>query len=780
MTSPMHARAKQVFLQVCELDAGARTAVLDEQCGDDRALRAEVESLLAHHDSRTILGNGSSAGPAQSGIHRARWTTARRVGRTIVTDLLENKIRYVALLAAFALLVATAVWSHDRIRQSLRHQLRDKLQTVLNADIAALDLWLRERIGEVERWARQPNVTRLGSELVSIARLEPSPREALLRSQAIVALRQLFKPYLEQEGSTRFYIIDRTGMVVAAHDDAEVGARLNAAGIAGNALVLAGQTRVIRPFPQGLFTDERPNPPNIPRIAVSTPIRNESGEVVATLSLRMRADDQFTRVLSVAQLGQTGETYALDAQGQMLSDSRFADQLKSLGLIPNQQDARAIFNAQIRDPGVDLTAGRKARLPLAARPFTRAAALAIAGEDGVDIDGYRDYRGVESVGAWRWLNEYGFGVVTEMDYDEAYAPLRYAMIASWAPVVLLLAAGVGIVYSAWRMVGLQRQIGVARQLGQYTLEEKIGEGGMGVVYRARHALLRRPTAVKLLKPELMSEDAIARFEREVQLASQLTHPNTIEIYDYGRAPDGVFFYAMEYLPGISLDRLIAVDGAVPVARAVHILKQVCGSLGEAHALGLVHRDIKPQNIMLCQRGGIADFVKVLDFGLVKFVEDQPSGDITAPRLLIGTPLYIAPERLKNAALVDTRSDVYSLGAVGYYLVTGRSMFDFRSDLDLLYDALNVAPTPPSQLSTAIGQELDRLLMACLAKDPEDRPQNVAEIVDELNRVETPGRWTQEDAQAWWLAKGLAPQPAIRDGSSDTASAGLGETATTPR
>ena len=274
------------------------------------------------------------------------------------------------------------------------------------------------------------------------------------------------------------------------------------------------------------------------------------------------------------------------------------------------------------------------------------AALAIAGQDGIDIDGYRDYRGVRVIGAWKWLPEYGFGVVTEVDSAEAYAPLRYPIIASWLPLCILLVAAVGLIYSAVRIVKLQRQIGVARQLGQYTLEEKIGEGGIGVVYRARHAMLRRPTAVKLLKPEHLTSISIARFEREVQLASQLTHPNTIEIYDFGRTPDGVFYYAMEYLPGVSLAELIQIEGAIPPGRAVYILKQICGSLAEAHAIGLVHRDIKPHNIMLCERGGLADFVKVLDFGLVKNVDGHETSDLTAPTSLTGTPLYMAPSASK--------------------------------------------------------------------------------------------------------------------------------------
>ena len=459
-------------------------------------------------------------------------------------------------------------------------------------------------------------------------------------------------------------MIDRSGLVLAAREDMNVGIHLNAEGMADNARVFAGETRVARPHPEGSYVLDRQIDLNVPMIWIGTPVRNESDGVVASLNLGVNADDQFTRILSVARIGESGETYAFDDQGWFLSDSRFTDDLKAVGLIPNQPDARAIFNMQVRDPGGDLTRGYRPQVSHDAQPLTKMARLAIAGQNGVDVDGYRDYRGVQVLGAWRWLPDYGFGVVTEVDYDEAYAPLRYPIIASWLPLgVLLLAAG-GLCYSALRIAGLQRAIGVARQLGQYTLEEKIGEGGMGVVYRARHAMLRRPTAVKLLKPDHMTATAVARFEREVQLASQLTHPNTIEIYDFGQTADGVFYYAMEYLPGVSLAQLIQIEGAVPPARTVHILKQICGSLAEAHGIGLVHRDIKPQNIMLCERGGMADFVKVLDFGLVKSVEEDKATNLTASNVLTGTPLYMPPERLKGSSANDPALGSLFLGRGG--------------------------------------------------------------------------------------------------------------------
>jgi len=288
-----------------------------------------------------------------------------------------------------------------------------------------------------------------------------------------------------------------------------------------------------------------------------------------------------------------------------------------------------------------------------------------------------------------------------------------------------------------------------RRLGQYELEEQIGEGGMAQVFRARHVMLDRQTAIKIVKPEQATAEMLARFESEVRLASRLTHPNTIEIYDYGRTPDGIFYYAMELVSGFTLAQLLAVEGPLSPARTVHLLRQVCGSLREAHGLGLVHRDIKPQNIMICQRAGEADVVKVLDFGLVRSVDAADSGVDSAP--LAGTPLYMAPERLLDPLTTDPRSDIYSLGAVGFKLLTAKDVFPGNDAADILDHVLQTAPAHPAQIaSTAIPAELDRLIVACLAKDLDDRPANIDDVLAILDGLAVVDPWSQADALRWWL------------------------------
>jgi eukaryotic-like serine/threonine-protein kinase len=300
--------------------------------------------------------------------------------------------------------------------------------------------------------------------------------------------------------------------------------------------------------------------------------------------------------------------------------------------------------------------------------------------------------------------------------------------------------------------GLRQQVKKAAQLGQYTLDEKLGEGGMGIVFKAHHALLRRATAVKLLPPSKAGAKNLLRFEREVQLTSRLTHPNTVAIYDYGRTPAGVFYYAMEYLEGLTLQQLVEIDGPQEPARVVHVLVQACGALGEAHAIGLVHRDIKPANIMLCERGGVPDTVKVVDFGLVKEIETQGAAltaELSGTNVVMGTPLYLSPEAITHPDLVDARSDLYALGAVAYFLLAGRPVFDSPSVVEVCAHHLHSLPAPPSEhTDRPIPIGLERLVLRCLDKSPATRPQSARELREALIALRIP-EWTEGDATAWW-------------------------------
>ncbi len=306
-----------------------------------------------------------------------------------------------------------------------------------------------------------------------------------------------------------------------------------------------------------------------------------------------------------------------------------------------------------------------------------------------------------------------------------------------------------------RLKSLHQQITFARTLGSYTLVKKLGEGGMGSVYLAKHALLRRPTAVKVIRAEKATEELRSRFEREVQCTSRLTHPNTISVFDYGHSSDGRFYYAMEYIDGLSLEAVVRSFGAFPSDRAIHVLEQVCGAVAEAHSHDIVHRDLKPENIMLCCRGGVPDFVKVLDFGLAKTFESVGS-DLSQTGGLIGTPGYMAPEAVTSGS-ANARTDVFSLGAVLYFLIAGKPAFHAPTAMGMLTLAMSGPPPPPSErLGRSVDPQLESLLMSCLAADPQVRPPDAASLLEHLQRLNR-GTWTTARAHAWWQENGAEAQ-----------------------
>jgi len=328
-------------------------------------------------------------------------------------------------------------------------------------------------------------------------------------------------------------------------------------------------------------------------------------------------------------------------------------------------------------------------------------------------------------------------------------------IGVWGAIAVLSSVAVTkIIY------GLERRVQAENQLGQYTLEKRVGLGGMGVVYLARHALLRRPTAIKLLPPGKAGKAAIKRFEREVQLTSQIDHPNVVAVYDYGRTPDGVFYYAMEYLDGIDLDRLVEKYGRLPPARVRHIVRQIADGLAEAHAVKLIHRDVKPANIVILNSGRQHDRVKVLDFGLVKEAKAKsfhPS--LSNMSALVGTPLYLAPESITAPDKVDHRSDIYALGAVAYYLLTGSPFIKGRTMVEICAAHMYEKPEPPSsRIGQPLPRSLEKILLRCLEKAPDDRPQTASELIELLDNADGVAVWTNADARAAWAQPAEASSP----------------------
>ncbi|HEY4183021.1 MAG TPA: serine/threonine-protein kinase [Kofleriaceae bacterium] len=340
-------------------------------------------------------------------------------------------------------------------------------------------------------------------------------------------------------------------------------------------------------------------------------------------------------------------------------------------------------------------------------------------------------------------SEHG-GFILRSASSAAYPWMPATLTMMWAFIVFTCTV------ISWVMYGLRKEVREARLLGQYVLEKKIGEGGMGEVYRARHGMMRRPSALKLLRPDNAGEGGVARFEREVQLTARLTHPNTITIFDYGRTDDGVFYYAMELLDGSNLQRIVSVTGNQPVGRVVRILSMACSALTEAHGIGLIHRDIKPANIILCTQGGERDVVKLLDFGLVKEMKVDADVNLTGPSTLTGSPQYMAPEAIRAPESVDARTDIYALGAVAYFLLAGTELFNGKSVIEVCSQHLHQEPEPLSARGVEVPPALEAVVLACLAKKPDDRPQSAAELRRRLEACSVDG-WDTGHAGAWWNA-----------------------------
>jgi eukaryotic-like serine/threonine-protein kinase len=648
------------------------------------------------------------------------------------------------------------LWVRSRVEQSTRAEIAARLQTVLQANINALRLWFTERQYDAKSLATDLRIEAAIAEVAALSKDTNATDHALADSTAARTLRLHLQPLLEAQDYLDYVVIAPDKRIVASTHPVVVGMRaprpydlfLNKA--------LDGQLAASRPFARQANSAQRAEGPTM---FVAAPVKSTNDTIIAVLCLRMKPEKEFSSIFSVARIGQTGESYAFDRSGVMLTATRFDPELKTLGLIPPGRENTAILNLKLLDPEEELQPGEPLAKPRNQLNLTRMAASATTGNTDFDVRGYRNYRGMKVVGAWAWLYDYGMGVATEQSVDEAFQTFYVLRRAFLVLFVLLIASG-GAIFGFTVLIerlqtSARKSALAARRLGQYVLVQEVGRGANGMVYRARHSLLRRPVAIKLLSPDMTNEANAARFEHEVQMTSQLTHPNTVAIYDYGRTPEGLFYFAMEYLGGIDLNQLVRKFGAQPEGRVIHILRQVCGSLSEAHRIGLIHRDIKPANIVLARRGGVYDFVKVLDFGLVKAVNLGTTGGVVTDAV-VGTPHFMSPEAVEKPESVDSRSDLYSLGAVGYWLLTGKTLFDHDTVEGLLASQVKELPQfPGERLGKPLSSDLAGLIMRCLAKSPEQRPPSAEALDQALAACAAAGAWTVENAERWWRTNVVA-------------------------
>lgn len=700
---------------------------------------------------RFLRGTRSGSNHAAGHMTFAKSNVGRTMSRA--GTFLKREL-WVWPIIAVVVLAVVGFGARRAIESTMKSNLESGLQTLLDVEVAMLETWLSVQASNAESMANSYEIRECIYQLID----EPGESTGEVKEDREI-IRQLdrdLSPFMTSHDYVGYFVVDKSKLIIAASEEELLGRDDIREYATFLSRVLEGETVVSPPFESvvGIKMASGERRQQQPTMYVCAPIRNRDFQVVGALALQIRPEREFTRILQLGRFGESGETYAFGKDGRIVSNSRFDDDLILLGLLPDEADTQSILNLQIRDPLGDMTQGYRPNVRRSDLPLTRMASSAIEGKSEVDVAGYRDYRGVEVVGAWKWLPDFEIGVATEVDYAQAFEPLTILQRTFWILFVLLGLCAIAIFGFTLVVARLRREAQKAaieaQQLGQYKLEEKLGAGAMGVVYKGYHAMLRRPTAVKLLDIDKVNETSIARFEREVQITCQLNHPNTVAIFDFGRTPEGVFYYAMEYLNGIDLQTLVERYGPQEEKRVIHILQQMCGSLYEAHSLGLVHRDIKPANAMLNRRGFEPDVVKVLDFGLVKALDEERNANSTSAGSLTGTPQYMSPESIQSPTSVDARADIYAVGAVGYFLLTGTPVFPGQSVVELCNMHVNQPPQPPSErMGKPVSQELEHAILSCLDKSRAQRPQTARDLSQLLNRSPEANLWSLEDADRWW-------------------------------
>ncbi len=679
------------------------------------------------------------------------------------TPTAEIPWRRIVVVVAFVLLpvivVATA-WLNSRLNGSLTSLTRGSLIELLSAKVTSAELWLDDQRRFAEQVASDPRVSGPALELLSqLGDRQAASLGEILGAESFRQLTIGLNAAVASQVNLGWVVLDPQGTIIASDRERlmtfsldvpqEFSRRLNR----GESTV---SYALATPVP--LTTSGPQSRSGGPIMLAMSPLRS-GVTTVGCVAVVLDPVAGFSAILSPERVlpsqekGEKPETYAFNRAGRMVSQIRSESQLRRIGLLPSDARMTSVLNVEVRDPGADLTRDERASNERSLQPLTLMAGMAIRGGHGENFDGYNDYRGVPVVGVWQWLDDYEIGIATEIEVAHAYAPTRLLGRAVWTLVGIISLASLGMLAVLGRERRKIRKASRAgmgkRSLGQYEIGRRIGCGGMGTVYLGQHELLRRDVAVKVLQGNELSPRAISRFEREVQATAKLRHPNTIAIFDFGRTEDNEFFYVMEWVDGITLDQLIRDYGRQPPERVIYLLLQVCGSLSEAHHKGIVHRDVKPANIMITAHSELYDTVKLLDFGLVKEL-DSESTILTVSESMTGTPTYMSPEAVRDAAKSDHRSDLYSLGAVGYALLTGVPVFEGGSAVDVCVKQLHEEPVRPStRIGSRLPEDLQNVLMSCLRKFPEERPRSVDELAATLQNCADAARWSMGEARRWW-------------------------------
>jgi tRNA A-37 threonylcarbamoyl transferase component Bud32 len=761
----IHERATSIISRVMDLPREEALLVINRECDNNDDLRKAVMDL---YNSITPAANPENAsGDSKTTIKRINQVDKGTsfVLREWQGKVIENKqIRLAILTISLLLLLALGLSIRMQVRRMLINDTVRHLEDQLYSQYIRMHEWITAGKSNIQALASDPVVIEIAKECDSLQLTDPSfsqlrqyEKEGIFYKQfkGAPSFTRVTSGIISKEGARILTGLYRRDYVVDSLAGIRLGKDLYDAYLEGR-----NKTVFVKPLSEEETIHGMPDTTNRWIICVFfAPIKDREGKLLGVLFTTHLANNEFSDILSSIHFGKRGETYAFDKQGRMLSSSRFLTDLRKMDFFKLAENDESIYNVILKNPGVDLSKGlvpKKTGMPLHfVKPVQDLLCQLETAEPsdtllyGSSNRAYRNYMGKLVISRWMWWRKYEFGIITEVQLSEALRTLKYFDYAFLLLYVLILGLSYLLFRSNVKIFRAGKKIKDIQQLGHYKLKKKIGEGGFGEVYRAEHAFLKTPVAIKLLKKQFNGTDMLDRFEKEVKVTSSLMHPNTIRVFDFGTTREGQFYYVMEYLNGLTLDKLVQKQNNLPLNRGIHILLSTCLSLQEAHNSGLIHRDIKPGNIMLCNQGGECDTVKVLDFGLVKSVNTDKS-DQTQLNRIGGTPMFMAPERLRDPYNTDQRVDLYSIGALGVYMFSGKYLLELVSQ-KMLSGEPTIQSDFKSQLINRddIPEELNNLLLKCLSFEIEKRPERIEEVIDQLDKLSFKYRWTRKDALKWW-------------------------------
>lgn len=779
MNPELFAQAKELFIELVDKSPPERESQLKSLRQTKPELAKEVQDLLAKHFSRTIMMPTGKM--AKTTVQSRTFPTLGL--KKISSNLVGGALPMASALGAALFLMGVSWYLQTELIQRTRVEYEAVLKSMTEQKSALMHQWIRGHELRMQDWGRQRELQELvvqldakvhdptlvdkaGVENLAISEEQPKIKSVLerlfsqpLRIESDGKLKSKERDESKTETESRefrYAIWNRSLNLLADWQYTDPRAEL------GGIVTPIGASVLSRVFDSRTTSIELPRP-SADSISKDYPMEStdqyvmffvpiflpeNSDQVVAVMMIRCEAFmDELQSLLSMTVLPESN-CYLLDDRGAIATQGRDVDLLASQPWFSENKKVRGAIVFEARDPGGNLLAGFEPKGSVNEWAWTKPGKTVSQPSNGSDVFGYRDYRGQEVVGAWRWMDTLQRLLVLEIPKERAFKTQAFIHRAFrfiyGVPIFISLVLAALSLRRAFSTMDLRN-----KSLGAYKLGEKIGEGGLGIVYQAEHQMLGRTAAIKLIKEPLANSSSLKRFEREVRMAAMLNHPNTVSIYDFGVSKDGLLYCAMEFVDGVNLANFIAYEPKLPIDRCIWILCQIGGAVEEAHCAGLIHRDIKPQNIMICQKGQLADLIKVVDFGLAKTMVDDVTRDVTATRVLIGTPGFIAPERLETPWIADPRIDIFAFGVLGIYLLTGKVPL-LGVTTDSLLQTLQLGRF--SELCNDLTfHSLVSLLAKCISPDPGDRPSSMSEVVEKLESIAAYFPWNEDMAEKWWRA-----------------------------